>query len=359
MHRAEFDFELWLQWCLAEQLDAASAAGAAGGMTVGIIHDLPIGVHPGGADTWTLPGVFAEGMSVGAPPDMYNQQGQDWSAPPMRPDRLRGHGLQLFRDQVRWILRHAGGVRIDHVLGLFRLWWVPAGLGPGHGVYVRYDHDALVSVLVLEATRAGAAVVGEDLGTVAPWVQEYLAERGILGTSILWFEHDGWGGPRPPEQWRSQTMGSVTVHDLPPTAGYLDGEHIRLRGGLGLLTRGAAEELADDEADRGRWVEALRARGLLAAQVSAGDTEEVVLALHRYLAATPVALVAVGLPDAVGDRRTQNLPGTSTQYPNWRLPLTGPDGTPLLLEDIEADARTARLLDTVRAALTAATDSGR
>lgn len=345
----EVDFHLWQQWCLAEQLDAATGAARAAGMAVGIIHDLPIGVHAGGADTWTLPGVFAEAITVGAPPDMYNQQGQDWSAPPMRPDRLRGRGLQIFRDQIRWILRYAGGVRIDHVLGLFRLWWVPAGLGPGAGAFVRYDHDALISVLILEATRAGAAVVGEDLGTVAAWVQEYLSERGVLGTSILWFEHGDDGGPRPPERWRAQTMGSVTVHDLPPTAGYLDGEHIRLRAGLGLLTRPASDELADDEADRARWFQALRVRGLWGGE----DVEALVLGLHRYLAATPVALVAVGLPDAVGDRRVQNLPGTSAQYPNWRLPLTGPTGLPLLLEEVRTDARAARLLDAVRAAMPA------
>ena len=230
---ADVRFQLWLQWCLAEQLDAATRAAVAAGMRIGVVHDLPIGVHPGGADSWMLSGVFAEGMGVGAPPDQFNQQGQDWSAPPMRPDRLSGLGLWRFRDQVRAILRHAGGIRIDHVLGLFRLWWVPAGLGPAGGAYVRYDHEALISVLILEAGRAGAVVVGEDLGTVDAWVQDYLAERGILGTSILWFEHDRHGGPAAPPEWRAQTMGSVTVHDLPPTAGYLAGEHVRLRGGLG------------------------------------------------------------------------------------------------------------------------------
>ncbi len=353
-HADEVAFQRWCQWCLAEQLDTATRAAADAGMAVGIIHDLPIGVHAGGADTWTLPGVFAEGMSVGAPPDMFNQQGQDWSAPPMRPDRLAGDGLMTFRAQVAAILRHAGGVRIDHVLGLFRLWWVPAGLGAANGAFVAYDHEALLSVLVLEAERAGAVVVGEDLGTVAPWVQEYLAGRGILGTSILWFEHDDDDGPKPPADWRAGTMGSVTVHDLPPTPGYLAGEHIRLRAGLGQLTRPVEVERAADEADRGRWLAALRARGLLGDPAGTGrvpETEELVLALHLYLAATPVALLAVGLPDAVGDRRVQNLPGTSAEYPNWRLPLTGPDGRPLLLADVEAGPRAARLLDAVREAL--------
>jgi len=368
-HESAVAVVLWCQWCLAEQLDGATRVAAEAGMAVGIIHDLPIGVHPGGADTWTLPGVFAEDMSVGAPPDMFNQQGQDWSAPPMRPDRLAGDGLWTFRDQVRSVLSHAGGVRIDHVLGLFRLWWVPAGLGAAGGAFVRYDHEALLSILVLEAHRSGAVVIGEDLGTVAPWVQEYLAGRGVLGTSILWFEHDEAGRPRRPQDWRAATMGSVTVHDLPPTPGYLAGEHLRLRSGLGQLTRPLAAETAEDEADRARWVEALRAGGHLhgggprdgppADGDAGGDasTAELVLALHRYLAATPVVLLAVGLPDAVGDRRVQNLPGTSTEYPNWRLPLTGPDGRPLLLDEVEAGSRAALLLDTVRDALGSAAGS--
>ena len=376
-HAADVRFQLWLQWCLAQQLDAATRAGSAAGMRIGVVHDLPIGVHPGGADTWMLPGVFADGMGVGAPPDRFNQQGQDWSAPPMRPDQLNGYGLWRFRDQVRSVLRHAGGVRIDHVLGLFRLWWVPAGLGPARGAYVRYDHEALISVLVLEASRAGAVVVGEDLGTVAAWVQDYLADRGILGTSILWFENDQDLKPAAPPAWRAQTMGSVTVHDLPPTAGYLAGEHVRLRGGLGLLGRPIEEERAADEAARDAWQRALRAGGFLTGMAADaepaatpagiggaaehplartlpgtdGDTEELILALHRYLLATPVAMLAVGLPDTVGDRRVQNLPGTGSEYPNWRLPLTGPDGRPVLLEQLERDPRPARLLEALRAAL--------
>ena len=153
---------------------------------------------------------------------------------------------------VRTILRHAGGIRVDHVIGLFRLWWIPEGAGPTKGTYVRYDHEAMVGILALEAHRAGAVVVGEDLGTVEPWVRDYLRERGILGTSILWFEFDfhGDGSPLPPEKWREYCLASVTTHDLPPTAGYLAGDHVRLRDRLGVLTRPLDEELAVDEAER-------------------------------------------------------------------------------------------------------------
>ena len=147
-------------------------------------------------------------------------------------------------ETVSTILRHAGGLRVDHVIGLFRLWWIPQGMGPTQGTYVRYDHEAMIGILALEAHRAGAVVVGEDLGTVER-VRDYLRERGILGTSILWFEFDwdGDGAPLPPEKWREYCLASVTTHDLPPTAGYLAGDHVRLRDQLGILTRSLDEEL--------------------------------------------------------------------------------------------------------------------
>ena len=162
-------FHQWLQWCLDEQLAAAQHAVVEAGMAIGVMHDLAVGVHPDGADAWALSGTLARGVSVGAPPDMYNQLGQDWVMPPWRPDRLAEVGYAPYRAMLRTILRHAGGLRIDHVMGLFRLWWVPPGCRPSEGTYVGYDHEALVGILVLEAHRAGAVVVGEDLGTVEPW----------------------------------------------------------------------------------------------------------------------------------------------------------------------------------------------
>ena len=338
-------FHTWLQWQSDAQLAAADRRAGAAGMALGVVHDLPIGVAPHGADAWAMQDVLATGVSVGAPADAFNQQGQDWSAPPLRPDRLAATGFAAYREQLRHVLAHAGGLRIDHVLGLFRLWWVPAGALPSAGTYVRYDHEAMLAVLLLEATRAGAAVVGEDLGNVEPWVREVLTDRGVLGTSVLWFERTGDGDPKPPEDWRSLALGSVTVHDLPPTAGYLVGTHIELRERLGLLTRPVEQERAEDEADRDRWLRALEGEGLLSP--GERDVSTVVAALHRYVTRTPSRLVAVALTDAVGDTATQNQPGTSTEYPNWRLPLAGPDGTPLLLADVEADPGVAALLDTV------------
>ncbi|HEX7187925.1 MAG TPA: 4-alpha-glucanotransferase, partial [Actinomycetes bacterium] len=228
------DFFCWLQWVLDEQLDRVQRLAVDAGMPLGVVHDLAVGVHPQGADTWALQQVMARGVTVGAPPDAFNQVGQDWSQPPLRPDRLAEAGYLPYRDMLRTVLRHCGGVRVDHVLGLFRLWWVPEGMPASAGTYVRFDHDALIGILALEALRAGALVVGEDLGTVEPWVRDYLAERGVLGTSILWFERDDQGRPRPPETWRELCLAAVTTHDLPPTAGYLAGEHLRIRDELGL-----------------------------------------------------------------------------------------------------------------------------
>ena len=347
-HADAVDFHRWLQWVLDEQLRGAQDTARHAGLALGVVHDLAVGVSPTGADAWAYQDELARGITVGAPPDAYAQTGQDWNQPPWRPDRLAELGYAPLRDMVRAVLRHSGGLRVDHVIGLFRLWWIPDGARPTEGTYVRYDHDAAVGVLALEAQRAGAVVVGEDLGTVEPWVRDYLRERGILGTSVLWFEfdYDGGGGPLAPERWREYCLASVTTHDLPPTAGYLAGDHVRLRHDLGLLTRDLDEELDADRLEQTAWLDAMRARGLLAPDA---DADETVVALHRALGFTPARLRCLALTDAVGDRRTQNQPGTRDQYPNWRVPLSGPDGRPLRLEDVFTSERAARLAEILRA----------
>ena len=343
-HEAEIDFEAWLQWVLDEQLQYAQGKAVSAGMALGTMHDLAVGVHPGGADVWRLRSTYATGIQVGAPPDPFNQIGQDWSQPPWRPDRLEALGYAPFRDLIAAVLRHAGGVRVDHIIGLFRLWWIPAGRPPSEGTYVHYDHEAMIGVLALEAQRAGAVVVGEDLGVVEPSARDYLRSRGILGTSILWFERDGDGRPLPAERWRELCLASVTTHDLPPSAGYLAGEHVALRDRLDRLTRPLAEEVRADEEERESWLAEVRSRGLLA---EGADVAATVEALHRYLTLTPARLLCVALTDAVGDRRTQNQPGTTDEYPNWRVPLSGPDERPLLLEDVLASKRAAALARSV------------
>ena len=341
-HADEVDLECWLQWSMDEQLDATQSAALRAGMSLGVLHDLAVGVNPRGADAWSLQDTYAQGITVGAPPDPYNQNGQDWSQPPWRPDRLAETAYAPYRAMVSTILRHAGGIRVDHVIGLFRLWWIPKDAGPLAGTYVRYDHEAMIGILALEAHRAEALVVGEDLGTVEPWVRDELAGRGILGTSILWFEFDfdGDGSPLAPELWREYCLASVTTHDLPPTTAYLAGDHVRLREDLGVLTRPFAEELAADEAERTAWLDNLRAHGVLA---PGADVQATVEALHRYLTLTPARMLNVALTDAVGDRRAQNQPGTTNEYPNWRVPLTDADGRPVLLEDVFTSERARSL----------------
>jgi 4-alpha-glucanotransferase len=337
---ARVEFYQWCQWVLDDQLANAQEAALRSGMPVGVIHDLAVGVDSEGADAWSMRSVLAQGVTVGAPPDMYNQQGQDWAQPPWRPDALADAAFLPYRDMLRTVLRHAGGIRVDHVLGLFRLWWVPDGAPASEGTYVRYDHEALVGILALEAQRAGALVIGEDLGTVEQWVQDLLRDRGILGTSILWFERRADGSVPAPTDWRADVLASVTTHDLPPTEGYLSGEHVRLRDDLGLLNRPAGEEWAAHASDVAAWRAALTTYRLLPPEADDGD---VLLALHRFLARTPARLVAVSLADAVGERRAQNQPGTWHEYANWRLPLTDGEGRTVLLESLPRVERLRRL----------------
>ncbi len=346
-YRELVDFYRWLQWILDEQLADTQATAIRSGMALGIVHDLAVGVSPTGADSWAWQDELAKGISVGAPPDPYAQTGQDWTQPPWRPDRLAELAYAPFRELVANALRHSGGLRVDHVIGLFRLWWIPAGVLPTQGTYVRDDHEAFLAILTLEAQRAGAVVIGEDLGTVEPWVRVYLRERGVLGTSILWFEFDwdGDGAPLAPERWREYCLASVTTHDLPPSTAYLAGDHVRLRHELGLLTRPLDVELAADHAEQAAWLDLLRGRGLLA---DGADLHDTVLALHRALLAAPSRLRCLALTDAVGDRRTQNQPGTLEEYPNWRVPLSGPDGHPIGLEDVFTSEHAALLAESMR-----------
>ncbi|MFR0352637.1 4-alpha-glucanotransferase [Streptomyces sediminimaris] len=349
------DFHCRLAWLTDTQLSEAQRAAREAGMPIGIVHDLAVGVHPQGADAWAQQEYFAAGMSVGAPPDAFNARGQDWGLPPWRPDRLAESGYAPYRRLLRALFRYAGALRIDHVMGLFRLWWVPQGRPPTEGTYVRYDAEAMLAILVLEASRAGAIVIGEDLGTVEPGVREKLRERGVLGTSVLWFERDweGDGRPLPPESWRADCLATATTHDLPSTAARLTGEHVELRHRLDLLTRPLEQERAEAAADAGEWLALLSRLGLLhgTGGGQGGSEEEAqIQAVHRFLLRTPARMVGVWLPDTVGDRRPQNLPGTWDQYPNWRLPVADAEGRAVTLEELARSPRLHALLDVVRTA---------
>lgn len=359
-HLDRIDFHCWAAWLADGQLAAAQRTARDAGMAVGLVHDLAVGVHPSGADAWAQQDILAQGMTVGAPPDAFNARGQDWGLPPWRPDALAETGYAPYREVLTGLLRHAGALRVDHVMGHSRLWWVPEGRPPTEGTYVRYDTEAMHGVLALEAHRAGAAVIGEDLGTVEPGVREELAARHVLGTSVLWFEksygNEGAPGgrprPLPPERWRAACLATATTHDLPSTAARLTGAHIALRDRLGLLGRPAAEERAADQAELAEWLSLFERLRLL--PEGRGDEEGEIKAVYRFLARTPARLIGVWLPDAVGDRRAQNVPGTTDAYPNWRLPLADAAGRPLTLEDLASSARLHALFTTLHQALRAA-----
>ena len=335
------DFFAWLQWIVDTQLEDAQREALDSGMALGIFHDLAVGVHSKGADVWSNPGIFASGVTVGAPPDVYNQHGQNWSQPPWSPVALRESAYAPLRNLVHTVLRHAGGLRVDHVMGLFRQWWIPAGNPPSEGAYVRFDHEAAVGILMLEAYRAGAVVVGEDLGNVEPWVRDYMRERGILGTSVLWFEAYDDGTFKQPWDLRRETLVTVDTHDLPPVAGYLAGEHVDLRDRLGVLAEPVEKVRADAELERQRMMSRLAEHGLIDENSS---EREIIEAMHRYIARSPGELLAIALVDAVGERRAQNQPGTDEEYPNWRLPLADGSEQVVLVEDLKGNPRLRSLV---------------
>jgi 4-alpha-glucanotransferase len=330
---ADADFHAWLQWLADEQLAAAQHAARAAGMAVGIIGDLAVGAHPGGADAWANQEVLVRGLSVGAPPDEFNQRGQDWTQPPWHPGRLAAAGYRPLADLFAAALRHGGGLRVDHVMGLMRLWCIPEGMPPDKGAYIRYDHRATVAALAGRAARAGALAIGEDLGTVDPWISRYLADSGILGTSMLWFAREPDGTPLAPARWRVNCMAAVGTHDMPTAAAFRTGEQVTLRARLGLLQVTEETERRSAGLALAQWGEALAREGLIPDGPLPGP-DEFTVALYGYLARTPSVLIAVSLADAVGERRPQNIPGTSDEYPNWRIPLCDADGRPVLLEDL-------------------------
>src|SRR5580704_777359 len=344
------EFHAWLQWLTGEQAAAAQRAARQAGMSIGVIADLAVGAHPGGADAWARQDVIVTGMSVGAPPDEFNQRGQDWTLPPWHPGWLAAQAGRPLAELIAATTQNAGGLRIDHVMGLARLWWIPAGMAPGQGTYVRYDHELIGDVLCAEAARARALAIGEDLGTVEPWLRDFLAHRRVLGTSMLWFERREDGTPRRPDEWRQGCLATVGTHDMPPAATFLTGEQVSIRAELGLLTEPEADERAAARAEVDGWLGMLAREGLLGVPADGAEVtpEEFTVALYGFLARTPAMLIGVSLAEAAGERRPQNLPGTVNEYPNWRIPLADGAGTPVLLEDLRAHEGVRGVAEAVR-----------
>jgi 4-alpha-glucanotransferase len=331
-HRDEVAYHAWLQWLLDEQLAAVPVPE--GG--VGLIADLAVGFAPDGFDAWWLQDDLAPGVTVGAPPDPLGPHGQDWGVPPFVPDRLAADAYEPFARTIRAGMAHAGGLRIDHVMGLFRLFWIPEGAEPADGTYVAYPADDLLGVLALESARAQALVVGEDLGTVAPGVRERLAAEGVLSYRLAWFERDGDGRRRRAADYPRLALAAATTHDLPTAAGFLDGSDLAELRDIGVVAgdRFQAAAAAQDR-EREDLCRLLRDEGLL--DPGDQDVAATVAALHAFLASTPAMLVAATLEDALQLRERPNVPGTTTERPNWSLPL------PVPLDELAGDPRVRRL----------------
>ena len=317
-HADRVAYHEWLQWVAVAQLAEAAR-------DISIINDLPVGTDPGGFDAWAWQEQLALGASVGAPPDRFNRAGQDWSLPPFIPHRLRAAGYRPFIETVRAALRSAGGLRIDHVLGLFRLWWIPHGNGPSQGAYVTYHADELIAILAIESARAQAVVIGEDLGTVPRGVRPRLSRAGILSTRLAIFER------RPPSHYPRRSFAGVTTHDLPTIAGAWTRADLDDQAAAGLAPDSAGLELIRDRI------------AAASGQVDDATPADVVIAAHGALAAAPPALVAATLEDALLVRERPNQPGTiATQRANWSVALPKP------VEAIAADPFVARLARALR-----------
>ncbi|OZG61986.1 4-alpha-glucanotransferase [Bifidobacterium hapali] len=339
------DFYRWLEWIAVEQLEAAQDAARKAGMRIGVMSDMAVGVHPLGSDVWWNPERFAKGATVGAPPDMFNQQGQDWSQPPLSPINLENTGYRTYRDMVHGMFRQAGAVRIDHILGLFRLWWIPNGKSAIDGTYVHYDYNIMLGILALEARRAGGVVVGEDLGVVPDYVSDALSAHGILGCAVEWFEQFD-GTFRAPADWRPYALASVNTHDLPPVAGYLEYEHVKLREQLGLLTGPKEDFEKSAQAEHRAMMDMLVANGYLDESLLADEQAnewKIIEALYRALQDSPCKLLAASITDAVGEKRAQNQPGTNNEYPNWRIPLADGNGNVVPLDVLFDNAKLQQL----------------
>jgi 4-alpha-glucanotransferase len=302
------DFWAWLQFLVDGQLEAVGAGDH-------VVTDLAVGFAPDGFDAWRWQDLLATGVRIGAPPDVFGPEGQDWGLPPFVPHRLRGVAYAPLAETLRANLRTGRGLRIDHVMGLLRLFWIPPDHGPRHGAYVAWPGTELVDVVALESVRAGALVVGEDLGTVEPGVRELLGERGLLSTRLLWFED------RPPAQWPTQAMAAVTTHDLPTVAGLWTGVDLADQRAAGVEPQVAGDA-------------ELRHRLRVAAHApDDAPLDQVVVAAHAALGAGPSMLATAALDDLVGAEHRANLPGTIDQHPNWRIPL------PLPLDELDGHPR--------------------
>jgi 4-alpha-glucanotransferase len=312
-NRDRVEFHMWVQWLVAEQL-----ANSSGGLD--LMTDMAIGVDRGGADAWMWQDSFALDMSVGSPPDSFNTQGQNWGLPPFDPWRLRRNGYEAFIKTVRSSFQNSKALRMDHVMGLFRLYWIPDGQPATNGCYVYLPFKDLLGIIAIESQRANAYVVGEDLGTVEPYVREELANRRILSYRLRQFEND------PSSEFPDQALAAFTTHDLPTIPGFWTRSDVETQTAMGLQPNVEGTEHIRNQLAEWSGV---------SSDAGAEAVHDVVVGAYRNLAEAPSVILTATLDDALGVVERPNMPGTIDEWPNWRIAL------PMPLEDILADPRVA------------------
>ena len=326
-------FHAFLQWVADRSFAETQQHAKDVGMRIGLIADLAVGANPGGSDAWTGADDVFGGLQIGAPPDLFNPHGQNWGLTTFSPRALRDSGFARFIAMLRSCMQHAGGARVDHAMGLLRLWVIPTGAEASDGAYLAYPVDDLFRLIALESRRHGAIEIGEDLGTVPPGFRERLARAGVYGMRALWFERDEHGFMAP-AAWPAEAVAMTSTHDLPAVAGWWSGHDLDSRHRCGLLTDVAGERAARIKDRQALW------RAFRAAKVSAGSVptkdegRPVVDAAVKFIAATPSQLALLPLEDALAREDQPNLPGTIDGHPNWRRRYPGEAGALLDPPDV-------------------------
>lgn len=316
----EVRFHLFLQWLAARSLADAQDRARAAGMGIGLIADLAVGLDPAGGQAWSRPGDLLAGLAIGAPPDLINVDGQNWGLTAISPTALAALNFEPFLAAIRAALRHAGGIRIDHILGLRRLWLVPDGAGAGEGAYLTYPLQDLLRLVAIEAHAHGAIAIGEDLGTVPEGLRDEMSARGILGMRVLPFERDAEGGFLPPQGWQREAVGMTSTHDLPTIAGWWAGRDLHWRARIAACDV-AAEALTAREGERAAFAAAAAETGIAP---TLDDADDAVDAAIAYVAQSACDIALIPLEDLLGLDESPNLPGTVDEHPNWRRRIAAP-----------------------------------
>jgi 4-alpha-glucanotransferase len=338
-HPEDVRFHKWLQFIADTQLKQAQVRAKQAGMRIGLYLDFAVGVAPDGFDTWSDPELTMREARVGSPPDIFNSEGQDWGLAPLAPQVLAARNFKPLADAYLAVMKNAGAIRIDHVMGLQRLWWTPASGKPANGGYVRYPFGAMLDTVAAAAAETGAIVIGEDLGTVPEGFSEAAQEAGVFSYRVLYFEKDEDGAFRRPDDYPRLALSSISTHDLATLAGWWQGSDIKLRMETGRQTEEDVEgAMRERDADRRALLRALKQAALLPSEyerlISAEAPlpqqldEELFRSIHRFSARAASLLFAVQLDDLLMSQRQANLPGTTDEYPNWRIRV------PCSLEDL-------------------------